>query len=462
MAAAGAIAAAAARRKKKREEENSLLLTGDAENWPAAFGLGSEVAARAMGMGIEEWRAIQVARHEACEAVKREREVQSRLMDLDIGCCAKKCKCHSFCAQTQKVVTDTETFQTFITLVIFVAAIQVGIQTYSITSVAVINILLALDEVIMGVFMCEVVMKTLAMGKKPWEYLFTMIAHRPFIKLDLWNIFDFTIVAAALMPISGNSFVAVLRLLRLLRVLKLVKALPKLRIVVMAVMNSVPAVFYNCVLLFLLMYLYGVFGVIFFGANDPIHYGTLHAAMFTLYRCATCEDWTDVMYINEEGCDKYGYSSGDMAKICVEPTAYPFMSYAYHISFIMVASWMILSLLIGVISDAMSTAQDDVSGDDDGGMAEMNPSGSKVIVYDIALQRLKTLALSLAEECVATETRIEQEDGVVVEEWERRDGTTCNVCRKNRKVYDEGGILVGRWGEGEFAGEAIPDAGWWE
>lgn len=38
-----------------------------------------------------------------------------------------------------------------------------------------------------------------------------------------------------------------------------------------------------------------------FGANDPIHMGTLHIAFLTLFRCATLEDWTDVMYIGMQG-----------------------------------------------------------------------------------------------------------------------------------------------------------------
>jgi len=37
--------------------------------------------------------------------------------------------------------------------------------------------------------------------------------------------------------------------------------------------------------------------------------------MFTLFRCSTLEDWTDVMYINMFGCDKYGYD-GMLLELC--------------------------------------------------------------------------------------------------------------------------------------------------
>ena len=46
---------------------------------------------------------------------------------------------------------------------------------------------------------------------------------------------------------------------------------------------------------------YAVLGVSVFGANDPVLMGTLHIAFLTLFRCATLEDWTDVMYIAMQG-----------------------------------------------------------------------------------------------------------------------------------------------------------------
>lgn len=46
---------------------------------------------------------------------------------------------------------------------------------------------------------------------------------------------------------------------------------------------------------------YAVLGVSVFGENDPVLMGTLHIAFLTLFRCATLEDWTDVMYIAMEG-----------------------------------------------------------------------------------------------------------------------------------------------------------------
>ena len=113
----------------------------------------------------------------------------------------------------------------------------------------------------------------------------------------------------------------VLRLLRLLRVLKLVKQLPQLQMIVGGLLNGLTSIGYISLLLALVFYLYGVLGIILFRENDPWHFSTLDIAMLSLFRCATMEDWTDVMYTNMYGCDLYGYDLWEtMADdLCTQP-----------------------------------------------------------------------------------------------------------------------------------------------
>jgi hypothetical protein len=48
-----------------------------------------------------------------------------------------------------------------------------------------------------------------------------------------------------------------------------------------------------------------------------------------------------------------------------------------------------------------------------------------------------------------------------VEEWVKASGgATWNVCRETLKVYDDVGVNVGTWGQGEFAGESVPAMDW--
>ena len=100
---------------------------------------------------------------------------------------------------------------------IFVASALVGIQTYSFHSYIIRVILHVFDQLILWIFVAEVVIKMSSEGKVPWVYFW-----------DAWNIFDFVIVTASFLPLSGGQAVAVFRLLRLLRLLKLIKALPKM------------------------------------------------------------------------------------------------------------------------------------------------------------------------------------------------------------------------------------------
>ena len=115
---------------------------------------------------------------------------------------------------------------------------------------------------------------------------------------------------------GGGDFVVVLRLPRLLRVLKLGRALPQLQVIVSALIKGLSSIGYIAMLLFLIYYLYAIVGMFLFctpgACNDPWHFGSLHITMFTLFRCSTLEDWTDVMYINMYGCDVYGYKGNYM------------------------------------------------------------------------------------------------------------------------------------------------------
>lgn len=69
----------------------------------------------------------------------------------------------------------------------------------------------------------------------------------------------------------------------------------------MGLLLSMSSIAYIGMLLMLLFYLFAVLGVSVFGFNDPVHFGTLHMAFITLFRCSTLEDWTDVMYISMFG-----------------------------------------------------------------------------------------------------------------------------------------------------------------
>jgi voltage-gated sodium channel len=245
-----------------------------------------------------------------------------------------------------KSISKNKWFQNSITIAILVAGVLVGIATYSEFSEKHKAILEVLNQIILGVFIIEIVVKIIAEGKKPWLY-FT----------DGWNIFDFIIVAAAFLPFGGSS-IAILRLLRLLRVLKLIKALPKLQMLVGALLKSIPSMGYVSILLMLLFYIYAVAGVFFFSENDPIHFQDLQRSMLSLFRIVTLEDWTDIMYINMFGCENYGYD-GNM-NLCINSQSSLALSVTYFVSFVLIGTMIFLNLFIGVIMNGMDEAKNEM------------------------------------------------------------------------------------------------------
>ena len=242
-------------------------------------------------------------------------------------------------------ITKTNSFDNFIIGIILFAGLLVGVQTYKEFANRHIEILTFLDSIVLAIFTLEAVIKILAEGKRPINYF-----------RNAWNVFDFLIVTVCLMepllPLDAE-FLPVLRLARILRVLRLVTVVPKLQLIVGTLLKSIPSMFYVCILLFLLFYMYGAMGVFLYGDNDPIHFRNLQTALLSLFRVTTLEDWTDVMYINMYGSDNYGYSPEDLARWTPVPTASPLGAAFFFVSFVLIGTMVVLNLVIGVIMNSM-------------------------------------------------------------------------------------------------------------
>ena len=242
-------------------------------------------------------------------------------------------------------IADAPAFQNLVTGCIIVAGVVIGIETSNALVEQWGGLLHLIDKVILWIFVAEAVVKIAAEGKNPWNYF-----------KDPWNVFDFMIVAVCFMPIH-TEYVAVLRLARLFRVFKLVRALPKLQILVGALLNSIPSMAYVGLLLGILFYVYAVAGCFIFGPNDPRHFSSLPLAMLTLFRIVTGDAWTDVMYINMYGCDKFGYDGRE--HMCTMPNASPVGATLYFVSFMLFGAMVILNLFIGVIMNGMEEAREE-------------------------------------------------------------------------------------------------------
>lgn len=248
-----------------------------------------------------------------------------------------------------RTFSESKEFNIFIFVIILIAGISVGIQTDPSLSNA--PGFVVVDNIILFIFVIEAVIKIIAQCPKPWRYF-----------LDSWNIFDFTIVLIGIIDLcvdtGGENVIVVTRLFRLLRILKVVKFIPQLRIIVTTMFASLPSIGYITILLLLLFYIYGVLGVLLFEENDPRYFGDLAEAMLTLFRIMTCDSWSEIMYINMNGC-AHEYSSWDKDK-CRNSQGFGFLAVFYFISFVIMISFIVLNLFIAVVTANMTSANEEV------------------------------------------------------------------------------------------------------
>lgn len=242
-----------------------------------------------------------------------------------------------------KKITESTYFKACVLFIILLSAVITGLETYPVHFQAFHEWFITLDRIIIAAFTIEILIKLISFGKKPWTF-FT----------DPWNVFDFVIVLLCYLP-AELHFVGILRIARLLRVLRLISILPKLQLLVNTLIKSIPSIGYVIVLLSILFYIYGVIGCFVFGKNDPVHFGSLHNSLLTLFSVVTLEGWVEILKINMYGCSNYGYENYFSA--CIHSEAQPLAAVIYFISFILLGSMIFINLFIGVVINSMAESE---------------------------------------------------------------------------------------------------------
>lgn len=218
-------------------------------------------------------------------------------------------------------ILDGNKVQSFITGLIFINAITLGLETSASIKSSIGQYLQIFDNIVIFVFAVEITLKLYANGFS-------------FFK-NGWNIFDFTIVLISLIPSTGS--LSVLRALRVLRILRLLKMAPRLKFIVNSLFKSLPDLIWIFILILLFYYLYSVMGTKLFGESFPELFGTLTTSMFTLFQLMTLEDWVN-----------------GVAKPIMKVFPY---AYIYFISFIIITSVVVLNLIIAVIVSGLEAIQ---------------------------------------------------------------------------------------------------------
>ena len=225
--------------------------------------------------------------------------------------------------KTQKIL-ESRTFEWTITALILVNAVILGLESSPSMMAAWGPLLTGLDKALLAVFVVELGLKLLIYRQKFFQ--------------SAWNLFDFTIIAIALVPASGP--LSVLRALRVLRVLRLITIIPSLRRVVGAMLSALPSMGSIIVLLALVFYVSAVMATKLFAATEPEAFGDLGRSLYTLFQLMTLDGW-----------------SGEIVKPVLENHPYAMF---FFLPFILFSAFVVLNLFIGVVVGAMQDEAQDV------------------------------------------------------------------------------------------------------
>ena len=217
------------------------------------------------------------------------------------------------------VLLQRQWFQDGILALILVNAVILGMETSPALMADHGPLLVALDQAILAIFVAEIALR--------------VYVHRGDFFRDPWSIFDFTVVAIALVPASGP--LAVLRALRVLRVLRVLTIVPSMRRVVGGLLAAIPGLGSIAMVLGLIFYVFAVIATKLFGATYPQWFGTLGASLYTLFQVMTLESW----------------SMGIVRPVMEQ---HP-LAWTFFIPFILVATFTMLNLFIGIIVSAMQS-----------------------------------------------------------------------------------------------------------
>lgn len=216
-------------------------------------------------------------------------------------------------------IRDNKIFELFVISVIIFSSLMIGIRTYHLPS-PIETTLIALDYAVTLFFVIEITIRMAAEDR-----------FRDFFKKG-WNIFDFVIVVVSLIPLDDSEYALVARMLRLFRVMRLISFIPELRVLVSALISALPRMGYVALLMFIIFYLYAVIGNMLYSQLNPTLWGDLGVSLLTLFRVATFEDWTDVMY---EAMTLYS------------------LSWIYFITFIFFSAFVFLNMMIGIVVEVL-------------------------------------------------------------------------------------------------------------
>uniref|UniRef100_A0A8P4KL05 Sodium channel protein n=1 Tax=Dicentrarchus labrax TaxID=13489 RepID=A0A8P4KL05_DICLA len=209
------------------------------------------------------------------------------------------------------------------------------------------------------------------------ECLIKIVALRYYFFTVGWNIFDFvvvilSIVGIVLADIIEKYFVSptlfrVIRLARIGRVLRLIRGAKGIRTLLFALMMSLPALFNIGLLLFLVMFIYAIFGMANFayvkrqaGIDDMFNFETFGNSMICLFQITTSAGWdsllTPILNNSPEECNPNIPHTGTTVRgNCGNPS----VGITFFVTYIIISFLIVVNMYIAIILENFSVATEE-------------------------------------------------------------------------------------------------------
>ena len=218
-------------------------------------------------------------------------------------------------------------FRNFITALIIFNGITLGLMTSKSVMSEYGPVLVFLDWLVIAIFTVEIILR--------------IYVHRVSFFKDPWSLFDFFVVAISLVPATDEF--SILRVLRVLRLFRLLTVVPQMRKIIAALVSVIPGIGSVAMILLLMFYVFAIMATSLYGEAFPQWFGTLGASMYTLFQVMTLESWS--MGIARPVMEQF-------------PNAWVFF-----IIFVLLSTFVMVNLLIGIIVDAIFAIKDEGSED---------------------------------------------------------------------------------------------------
>ncbi|WP_411817653.1 ion transporter [Hyphococcus sp. DH-69] len=244
---------------------------------------------------------------------------------------------------------ENQVFQTTVLVLIVINAIILGAETLSGLDDVALGILRTLDHIIIYAFVIEIGIR--------------IIAYRSTYFRNGWNLFDFLIVVISIG--AATSGLAALRAFRVLRVLRVITVIPRMRVVVSALLDSIPGIASVGVVILLIVYVFAVIAANLYGGDHPELFGNVFSAMYTLFQVMTLEGWPDI--------------ASEVSKTHSR-------SWIFFLTFVLIATFTMLNLFVAIV---VRVVEEDSEED-----AQTVIDGQSAIRKEISALRVEIEALS--------------------------------------------------------------------